>query len=1223
MRYLSKIIFVESAHIPYAEIRLDGNVHFIGTQGVGKSTILRAILFFYNADKLRLGIPKEKKNFDEFYLTHDYSYIIYEVQHDESKYMAVAYRSRRTAFRFIDAPYKREYFIGADNTPYSDWSQIRAQVNADGHKVSRIVEKYEEFKDIIFGNKHNVPSEFHKFAISESSKYQNIPRTIQNIFLNSKLDADFIKDTIIRSMNDEDVELKLDFYRTQVAQFEQQYRDIELWSKKNKNGVVPVRSQADKVISNYHNVRFSQAQITELCKELNYAEQRDREELLPAREELNRLNSELERFSRLLKEEEKKFSDEKQKLDRQIGVFQDKLNQIKKKRQEYEILNIGNIVARYEKKNEVESALIREQEVRTSLTKEYDSITEKYNQLRKRAKEALDEICNEIEKAWINYCSEVNAKSEKLLNVCNEKKKALNVQYEEIISIIEERLESIKNEIISVNTQITKTQYAHPNENKIENCKQELQILKDQQTEYEHKKTDTKNKKESLIKESEVKIKDIKGLHQKEIEGYESQKNNLQIQVNEIEELLKHYSGSFYEWLEANRPGWQHNIGKIADEENILYNTELNPSIAPNNGMGDSLFGVNIDLKDVVSKVRKPDELNESKKQLEEQINQLNQNISSSRQHEQEEIKSVQTDYGKKVSKLTADLSGIENLLWVLPTSIKNQQNEIERLKKEEDEWREAELNRLNKQLDEFHHNKGDIEDELKKKKSERDRKIKEADKAYDDSKHELERERKEEEKNKESKKDIHQKEYDNKIAEYKLQEQSALAEKGVDTKQLAVVDAEIERLKLELKFINDNAKHYFSYIKDTEELFSHEDEFHQQKQSLNDKLNGLNSQFEVRRDRLNRQKSEASQKVNLQTNKIEKLNDFLSETDKYRTVDSSCPEQLATVGQKNTSREGSEILGELKSTVYSAKEKIDTFRQAVNNFKSNFSSKNTFHFKVELSCDSDYMEFAENVDEFITQNKIVEYQNRVSDHYSSILKRISKEVSDIEKHDSEIDTVIHEINNDFNEKRKYATVIKAIELQSRPSSDPLMQLLNKINKFVEDNQYNLGEEQNLFTDMDSKNEIRDQIVDYLFRLVKLLNDEPHRERLTLSDIFRLEFRIKENDNDTGWIEKISNVGSDGTDVLVKAMVNIMLISVFKKKVSRRFGDFKLHCMMDEIGKLHPSNVQGILNFANVRDIYLLNSSPTTYNVSDYKYTYLLTKNGKSDTQIVPLISIK
>ena len=63
-----------------------------------------------------------------------------------------------------------------------------------------------------------------------------------------------------------------------------------------------------------------------------------------------------------------------------------------------------------------------------------------------------------------------------------------------------------------------------------------------------------------------------------------------------------------------------------------------------------------------------------------------------------------------------------------------------------------------------------------------------------------------------------------------------------------------------------------------------------------------------------------------------------------------------------------------------------------------------------------------------------------------------------------------------------------------------------------------------------------------------------------------------ENDNDSGWVDKLSNVGSHGADVLVKAMLNIMLLNVFKEGASKKFRDFQLHCVMDEIGKLHPSN---------------------------------------------------
>lgn len=86
MKCLNKIVFINSANIPYAEISVDGNVHFTGTQGVGKSTILRALLFFYNADKHRLGIQHGQKPFDEFYFRQSNSYILYEVARDNGAY---------------------------------------------------------------------------------------------------------------------------------------------------------------------------------------------------------------------------------------------------------------------------------------------------------------------------------------------------------------------------------------------------------------------------------------------------------------------------------------------------------------------------------------------------------------------------------------------------------------------------------------------------------------------------------------------------------------------------------------------------------------------------------------------------------------------------------------------------------------------------------------------------------------------------------------------------------------------------------------------------------------------------------------------------------------------------------------------------------------------------------------------------------------------------------
>ena len=180
---------------------------------------------------------------------------------------------------------------------------------------------------------------------------------------------------------------------------------------------------------------------------------------------------------------------------------------------------------------------------------------------------------------------------------------------------------------------------------------------------------------------------------------------------------------------------------------------------------------------------------------------------------------------------------------------------------------------------------------------------------------------------------------------------------------------------------------------------------------------------------------------------------------------------------------------------------------------------------------------------------------------------------------------------------------------------------MKSIKDFRDENQFAMGEV-NIFS-ASNRDEINQKAVVHLHDFMKSLTDNQQRQYLTLSDLFQLQFRIVENDNDTGWADKLSHVGSEGTDTLVKAMINIMLINVFKEKVSRKFGDFSIHCMMDEIGKLHPQNVKGILDFANARNILLINSSPTTYNVSNYRYTYLLSKDGKSQTVVHPLISQK
>ncbi len=442
----------------------------------------------------------------------------------------------------------------------------------------------------------------------------------------------------------------------------------------------------------------------------------------------------------------------------------------------------------------------------------------------------------------------------------------------------------------------------------------------------------------------------------------------------------------------------------------------------------------------------------------------------------------------------------------------------------------------------------------------------------------------------------------------------------GVDVARLSEIRRELRDVANELSYIENHKTDYYSWQNDKKEYFDQEPSKKEERKIIRQKLEDLEQKFDLRRKKKEEEFNALSAEINYMQNDSRRLKDSL---ERVRTFmeNPTCPEYLVEIASKQTQEQLSVILDQLRDNISSQQQRMEEFKKAVSAFKNNFSPQNTFHFRTEFNSDTDYTEFASELNEFISNRKIEEYRTRTSGQYANIIKRIAREVGDLNQHNADIKSTINEINRDFRENN-FAGVIKDIELRAVESSDRLMQQLLNIKKFDEEFGFDIGN-LNLFSDEETLNRTNEQAVKLLMGLIDLMDAEQKRERITLSDTFKLEFKVKENDNDTNWVEKLSNVGSDGTDILVKSMVNIMLINVFKRKISRRFGDFKLHCMMDEIGKLHPDNVEGILKFANVRNIFLINSSPTTYNAQVYKYTYSLSKDEKSNTTVKTLLTIR
>lgn len=1219
MRYLNKIIFLNSAHIPYAEVKLDGNVHFIGTQGVGKSTLLRALLFFYNADKLRLGIPKEKKSFDAFYFPYPNSYIVYEVMRENGAYCVLALKNQlRVMFRFIDAPFDSKWFIDERKQVYGEWSQIREQVGKK-HDVSSLVSSYEMYRDIIFGNNRRqelLP--FRKYAIVESAKYQNIPRTIQNVFLNTKLDADFIKNTIIRSMSDEDNSIDLNFYREQIKEFEQEYKDVSLWTKKEKNGEVLIRRIADKVIDAYRTLLNNRHLIGEGRRELNYAE-RVAQELLPQyRLDIQESEAECNRVNRLISEEQEKYGKERDKLSRELGVLDDKLKTTAAKRKYYEEIHIEDILQRVEQETIIEEERKRQVAMKAELEKSYQNVVDKYKALLEQLDMDLRAFRNSKATLLNEHQAALVTQKETLLQELRKAELETREVFRKKTSSVDEVMAQLVHDETALKIQKAKVAHENPFAREMETNEHEINEFAARQFQVETEMKEVELRIETLRQEAEKELEIAELKYQASLDAPKKQKAEVEDEIRKIQNLLEKSKGSFSEWLDQNRKGWQENIGKVVDEEAILYNNVLNPQlVADSSSTSSSLYGVSINLAAVERKFRTPKELKEQLAEKEQLRAAIVKQLNDLQNQHEEDNKTLRGKYQLQIRKLNETLYAKKAEMQLLPQTEKKLKMQSLELKNRLEKWRSQQLSELEDKQNVLVADKvkkeelkrqmeADLQRKLKAYQAEYNRQVKAETQKYEAFAQDVRTQIVEK-----------QNRVDASRQEIMKAQHDELHGKGMDTQALDAYNKRIAELDAELAFIRQNRDVVAVYRNDKIELFDQEPAVRQERKNKTEALMTIEDKFRQRSERLKLQLSVAQEKLAKQQAGLRKLEAGLNAVKNFRSDATLCPLDSNEIGEKITTKDCLALVEELKRQIYEDGRSLDSFKKQSQQFLGMFSAHNTFHFNVSPVTEEEFIAFASNLCEFVENDKISEYQKRISGRYTDIIFRISKEVGDLTRREGDIGKTINDINRDF-EERNFAGVIREIALRPLKTNDQLMLLLLRIRDFAEENQFNMGE-MDLFT-TESRQDVNAKAVKYLLAFMKGLLDEPNRKQLQVADTFKLEFRIKENDNDTGWVEKIANVGSDGTDILVKAMVNIMLINVFKEKASKKSGDFKIHCMMDEIGKLHPNNVKGILDFANRRNILLVNSSPTTYNVEDYKYTYLLSKDNRANTKVTQLI---
>lgn len=1214
MRYLNRIYFINSAQIKYAEINLDGNVHFIGTQGVGKSTLLRAILFFYNADSLGLGISKEKKSFSEYYFPFSNSYIIYEVARTEGAYCVLAYKSlNKVCFRFIDGEYVRNHFINAENQAQESWTEIAQQLDANGvYYTKRKIDSYQDYRDILYGNNTGKARELRRYALLESKDYQNIPKTIQNVFLNSEMKAEFIKKTIIMSLGN-DIQIDLSNYAHHLKNFETQLNEIKRFRD------IKTTAQAESISKLHLAINHLQAEKNELAKALVWAVKSDLEKEPELRKKLENERENEDKLKAKLKKVFDLFNSKEKKITGEISIQDNSLKTAKEKAAEYEKMNIKGIIQRVSQKPMLEKEKTDLSDEKTLLTTQFQELTQKYQALLKELENQLNDFLNFKDKEKLNI-------ERAFQDFKNDERDAFEQQVAQIRADHKNNIETARQELDDKKEATNKL--------KIEREKIRQKRFFEDEIESQQKKIEQhEDTIRKAIAESERLNSQIKTLQtQWEIEEKDLNKTlerdkeklneKIKIASEEIEKIYRYIAASkssLYGWLTEKYPGWEHSIGKVIDEENVLFNADLSPKLIGKTN--NSFFGVELDLDEIDKKVKTVADYEKDKKELNEKIEHFRKALQELSEKHSSDIDKLKKKYQPKIRECKDGVKGNE-YLFEQNTGKKNEAtvrlNEYTAKAKSE---KEKAIEAIEKSIaksseDEIaaKRNVEKVENEITKlintKERERNKNIATRKQTVDEYLDKLDKEigakRAVDKKRKE---------------EIQEQQQKELSNKGADTKRLTIIEQRLAEIENELDFIEKNRDTVADYKKDKRELFDKVADFKAEKKKLEMQLTQEENKYQKQKkildsdlDAIQVSIQQLDKKLTEISQDTEKFNEF-TQSECYETIQAQFAGDEEGVEME---KRVSTLIDELKEIEYGKiRKRIEELRSTIIVFLGKFSEDNIFKFKKQGDDVKAFLKFAEDLSDFIEEDKISVLEKEVNERFAFIIQTIGKETTDLVSKEGEIQSVITKINRDFVE-RNFAGVIRKIELMVDQSKNEVVQLLKSIKAFNDENALELGAA-NLFSSENSEAKNK-RAIDLLKQFVKKIG-EMKRDEISLSDSFELKFRIEENENDTGWVEKLSNVGSDGTDVLVKAMVNIMLLNVFKEGASRRFKDFQLHCMMDEIGKLHPNNVRGILKFANDRNILLINSSPTENDALAFKHIYKLEKDKNSITKVKRIIT--
>lgn len=1166
---LKQVTLIKSAKFDFASVNVEGNSLFIGANGAGKTTLLRAILYFYTASSHGLGINSAKKiSFSDYYFEYENSYIVYVYKKDEKYVLVTAYKDGSVKFRFTlfdTMPNIKEIFI-EDSKPI-ELANLWIRLKELG-VCSNIIQNGAKYKEVLYSKNHKEKM----FSLFEAKDYESFTKTLSNIFINSKVDSDAIKKVIVSSLG---INSNIDLAQVQryLKGFNTLYEDIKSYESNTMHikKIIELLDEYEKTCG------LLQDDISTLCNSKQFAKT-ELESLSIKKQTLEDLRVQNQEK---LKYEQNLYQKRKDKLYQSKGAIDSFIKISNEKEEFYERQNIKEKINLYESINIKQKELDNLYEKKDFLTKEFANLHKEHELKLQTINNSYESSKNSIESKISMQQSLQNKEIEKLNQ--NQSK-----ELEEINEIYTNKKLKTKDEQSIVNTKIQEINF------NLVQTKQKSFVYEDEHHILKYNKDiqTIQNTQESLKKELELLDKDIQkenqnfaNIEQNMQKKYIAKESELNKQIQNLENILYPSKDSLINKIYEHSKQPQKYLYFLKDE---ILKDNLDVEFKKDS---NQIFEIEPDIE------IKQSNLEQSLQVLKTNLTKLEKSYLKDMQKLQKEQKSFEQKIYKEKIAINEQIKALDIKLSTSKTKLSTLKEQKITKQKLFEEFKSNEIQKLEKQLSVL---KEQLQKSIKlldsfEKQKENDKKAKKSyytkliSKILSEYEPKIKNLQSELENIKELKK-----------SQQKEQEKiyhSLLDKNSVDVNELKRVAENILKLEQNINTIKGYAELIFGYKKDKSEYFDKLDIKTKELKELKKDIEELSRKFELLQTNINTTLIDLNEQLNLVQNEYKDKEYSLKRVDEFEN--STTFNELIKQGIKYISNTHNEDIVMLINRIDNTASRYRNYYAKV---QQNLSKLNSiFDNSLNINRELDALDTAYKLKEYHQSQKIENTKSLLTQNLNQILKSIVEQYDKLLESQGKIESLIKKITKIFEEIK--IGVIDTLSLRYLKTNNKIIETFSAIKEENEQNSLSFFSDSLFSMEDNSKT-----IIELLKKLIDLIEFEKSTQ-IDIEDSFILEFRVVENGNDSKYVSSLDMIGSNGTDVLVKSMIYVAMLHIFKQKLTKKELSFQV--ILDEVGILSQRYLKELIEFANKKAIVFVNGAPDEKLIGTYKQVSLISKVDK------------